>query len=188
MTDDEGLERIEKALGRLGSQHVPPSGWEDRVLAATVGRPRPKWVWRIALVGAPVAAAAAVWILITTRVEPLRLSVLVSKPSGQAKDRAGDDDPKLGDDLKITASGGEHRALRVYLRGQLILDCSRNAACTETDDALTAPLKLDRIGDYVIVALSDEEPLEPPKGDYDTDIAHAQNAGATIDRDEFTIY
>jgi hypothetical protein len=190
MTEDQGLQRIEKALSGLGSQHVPPAGWEARVLAATVGSPpRPSWLRRLVLVGAPVAVAVAVLLIVIphdTPAAPLKLSWVKTKSSGTAL--RADNELQRGDVVRITASGGEHRALWVYCDRKLILDCSnRDAGCSETDNELTAPLELNQIDDYVMVALSDDEPLERPKGSYDADVAHALEAGATVERHEFTI-
>jgi len=46
MTDENNsITRLEEALGRLGAEHEPPAGWEDRVLGvldkAEVDRPEP---------------------------------------------------------------------------------------------------------------------------------------------------
>jgi hypothetical protein len=180
--DERAQRRIEKALAELGSEHHPPPGWEARVLAATVRRRRRRWV----AAGSLVAAAAAVLVLwgIKDRSSPgveLQLAFI------HGGEPVRGDAVHLGDAVIATARGGRHRAVWIYHEDQLLLACPGASGCSQEGDALTATARLDRLGEYHIVALADDEPLPTPRGSHDSDVADATRAGVRTRTERLTV-
>lgn len=173
MTDTEAAEaRIAAALARLGADHEPPVGWEARVLAA-VAAPGRRW-WFAAPIAGIAAAAFALWALWPGGALALEVALdggprVRSGPTGDGS--AG----HVGQIVRATASGGgRYRAVRIYLRGQLIAACPAAPACSGPD---RADLALTAVGRYLILALAADAPLPAPAGAFDVDVSTAQAAG-----------
>jgi hypothetical protein len=171
--DERAQRRIEKALAELGSEHHPPPGWEARVLSATVRRRLRRWV----AAGSLVAAAAALLLWWGPK-DRSSAGVELQLAFMHGGDRVRGDAVHLGDSVIATARGGRHRAIWIYHEDQLLLACPGGSGCSKEDGALIATARLDRLGEYHIVALAHDEALPRPRGDYDTDVAAATRAGA----------
>ena len=168
-------DRIEAALARLGAEHQPPPGWEDRVLAA-VGAPRkrPAWWW-FAGPAMTLAAAAVIALAVFPRGGPRELALAVDVTGEQTRG-AGASERAIGDIAHVRVTGGAgHRAIWVY-RDQrtLVTRCPGDPACRSTSDSLGIDVALSLVGEYTIVALSSPRALPAPTDDYDHDIAAAR--------------
>lgn len=167
---DRSIERIEKALSTLGSELVPPSGWEERVLARVA--PPPWWRRRWVLAAPLLAACAAIIVLVLRLRSPAPLHLAWVPGHGTAQMRGHS--LRAGTTGQATVRGGRHRALWIYRNGtELVMACPGDAACRVTDDGITATVRLDQVGSYVLLAVSADEPFDPPSGNYDKDAAAA---------------
>jgi hypothetical protein len=175
MSDPE--RRLEAELARLGTEHMPPVGWETRVLAATVLPKRRPW-WHFAAPAFALAAAIILWFAWPrSTAKPTALALELSLERGGPIVRGST--AHIGDVLHATARGGKYRAVWIYRTDtQLLVACPGAAACTAADDAVTATAAIQSVGDYSIVALSSDAPLAAPTGKLDADVAAAANAGA----------
>jgi hypothetical protein len=210
MTNDEGLQRIEKALAGLGSEHVPREGWEARVLdeirKPSASREPEASLWRRWLQTADlrmrrrllvwtssVLAAAAGLVIFVRLTGPEDFAPSVTYRPGQSQQMRGrGESPHLGDIAEVTVTGGEHRAVWIYHHDQLEFTCPGElrpdgATCSADGDKLTAEMPLALPGDYAILMLADDEPLPEPTGLYDSDHAAAAKAGAEIEPREFDV-
>lgn len=180
----EPTKRIEEALARLGAEHQPPEGWEERVLQVTRSQPprsgpriRWRWWW---ITGPVVLAAAGLLVFLGTRSHPeereLALRVVVSK-QGQS---LGVDTAKAGDLVRAQATGGgRYRAVRIYRNGDFELACPGQSPCHDIDGEITVEIPLTSVGTYRIVALSSSSPLPPTTGHVDGDMAELPDEGVT---------
>jgi hypothetical protein len=169
--------RLEEALRSIGSELAPPAGWEDRVLAATVGpahvaapAPRRARWWMFAAPALACAAAAAVYLWWPRSTLPVQqLALAVSVEHGGPIVRGTTAHP--GDTLVASTTGGAaHTAIWIYRDDhELVMSCT-SSPCRVT---LTAR------GDYSIVALSSDAPLPTPHGTLDDDVSAAAKSGAT---------
>lgn len=183
MTDP--ISRIEAALARLGAEHEPPQGWEERVIAATVDRKRSRWWWRWWLMPLPAAAVAALVLLFVRPTSTNPLLSLRSAVAGveahaeQAGMRRGESAGSVGDVLTARAThDGAHGALWIYRDGRLALRCPQDQGCWGFVGQTVAALKLTHQGEYLIVSLTSEREIPMPRGDYGEDVAAAKEADA----------
>lgn len=176
----EPTARIEAALSHLGSEHEPPAGWEARVIAAT-SLPRRKPWWLFATSALAVAGAAVVVALFVGRPpEAVAVAFTVDAPWDKGSAVVRGASPNVGDVVRATArGGGGYRAVWVYRNDELVAACPGGAGCRFVGDATIADVELSSIGTYRIVGLSSTVPVAPPRGTFDTDVANAQEAGAT---------
>jgi hypothetical protein len=173
MTDAN--QRIEAALARLGEEHEPPAGWEQRVLDAVRAPPARRPWWHYAAPGLALAAAAVVALLvIRPPAAPLALHIERSRDN-----RMRGDDAALGDVLHIAVTGGSgRRAIWVYRNGASVLRCPGAPACRTADGGLAVDVTLDLVGTYKVVALGGiPDAMPAPTGGYDADTAAARQAG-----------
>lgn len=172
-------DRLEDALRAAGSEHEPPAGWEDRVLAATIGtraaapapapaRRRARW-WMFAAPALAMAAAAAVylWWPRGGAAPPQQLALAITVEHGGPIVRGTTAHP--GDTLIVTATGGAaHRVVWVYRDDRELV--------TTCESSCRVPLTAR--GDYSVVAVSSDAPLPAPHGSLDEDVAAAAKLGA----------
>ena len=176
-------DRLEAALRSVGEDHAPPAGWEDRVLAATVGparapAPRRARWWMFAAPALACAAAAAVYLWWPRSAPHLQqLALAVSVEHGGPIVRGTTAHP--GDTLVASTTGGAaHTAIWIYRDDrELVMSCT-SSPCRVT---LTAR------GDYSIVALSSPAPLPTPHGSLDDDVSAAAKSGATYKIEPVTV-
>ncbi len=170
-------ERIEAALARLGAEHQPPPGWENRVLAAVAApRKRPAWWW-FAGPALTLAAAAAIAVAVFPRGGPRELALAV-EVTGAPTRGVGATERAIGDIAHVRVTGGAgYRAIWVY-RDQrtLVTRCPGDPACQSTSDSLGIDVTLALVGEYTIVALSSGQALPVPTDNYDHDIAAARTS------------
>jgi hypothetical protein len=175
--------RLEAALARLGAAHEPPWGWQTRVLAA-VKTPRRQRGWWLAL---PAAAALALPLALVRPPpeDPLVLRVAMV-PVGRPQRGSS---AQVGDRVHAQATGGDHyRAIWVYRdHRELVVACPGGPSCGDLDDATAAEVTLLTLGTYELIALTSASPIPAPHGAYDADLAAAERAGATIQRDHVTV-
>jgi len=166
--------RLVRAIERLGADHQPPAGWQDRVVAAIAvrrrwwSRPRRRWL------AAPAVAALAIALVVARgpRRDPLTLTAaLVPGPRIMRGDSGR---------IRAIARGGEgHRAIWLYRdRRELVAVCPGHAGCSTGGGGLQLELMVERIGGYQIAAVSSASALPAPTGDYEADRAAAATAGA----------
>ena len=175
-------ERIEAALARLGAEHEPPAGWEARVLAAVRAEPPRRPWWRIAVPALALATAAAIAVFLWfPRPRPLELAVVARTPGPVLMLGEGVEERAVGDVAHVTASGGAGwRAIRVYRNEtELVMTCPGNQACRTSRDGIALDVPLDKVGDYMIVAIASKDALVMP-GTYDADTAAAIQAKAAL--------
>jgi hypothetical protein len=178
------MSRIEAALARLGAEHEPPAGWEDKVLAQIE---QGSWWrrllrWKIAI---PIAATAIAAIVIIATVIPhdrigdraLALATTYRHPGGVFRGNSH----QVGELMRAAATGGDrYRAVWVYCEDKLVLACPGGSGCSSTDDATIAEVELKTAGHYTIVALTSRSPISAPSGEFDGDVAGAEGAGARV--------
>jgi hypothetical protein len=183
--DEPALQRIEKALRDLGSEHTSPPGWENHVLAATTRRRPHRWI----ALGAVVAAAAAVLLWWSGSDRPGPGGPLVVELSrGDRPEVVRGDSLRVGDTVRVTVRGGRHRAIWLYHRKKLMMACPGALSCADTAEAFTLTMTVDTVGEYTAVALSWDDAAPPaPKGTFDDDVAAAIGARATEKRETFTV-
>ena len=177
----EPIARIEAALAQLGADHVPPAGWEARVLAQTAGvsRWRRLLQWRIAMPLVAAGAVAAIVVAVFPRQRELALEVAY-RSSGVVRGSSH----AVGDVVRATASGGQgHRALWVYCEDRLVLACPGGRGCQSSGDATIAELTLQTPGHYMIVALTASAALSTSDGTFDDDVGGALRAGAIVQKE-----
>jgi len=182
------LERIEAALAQLGAEHEPPAGWEARVLAAVRTEPARRPWWRIAVPALTLATAAGSAVFVFWP-RPFALDVVAESPArvrgeppGPLRMRGeGVEERAVRDIVHVAVSGGAgRRAVRVYRNEtELVMSCPADPACRVTRDGITVDVTLDKVGDYVIVAIASADALPVMPGTYDRDTAAAIKANAT---------
>lgn len=174
--DARAHERIEKALGALGSELAPPVGWEARVLAGR-RRVRAWWRWTLPLGALAAAALLLLWLRRPTQ-PPMELALELAHAQGEPKVRsAAPDEVHLGDTVHLSVRGGEHRALWLYLDSQLLLACPGDPACkTDQPELLRASWQPRLVGRYTVLALSGKQELPKPSGSLDADLSAALRA------------
>jgi hypothetical protein len=170
------IERIEAALARLGAEHEPPVGWENRVMAAVGAAPRRRWWW-FAVPAAALAAAALALVVFPRPAPALALRVDVNHSA-----RYRGDGQSAGDVARITVSGGKGaRAIWVYHEEiHLVMRCPDSPACRVSDASTEVDLPLTSAGSYIVVALTDAGRLPHLVGSYDADVAAAKEAGLEV--------
>jgi hypothetical protein len=192
----DSIERIEAALARLGEEHEPPVGWEARVLAAAAPpRKRPWWVFA----AGPALVAAIAIVMIALPRKPsraLEVAIDVRKSPIVVRGEPGDGelDPHdrtahLGDTVVIRASAGAKLvALWIYHdEHELVLQCPGQPGCKAITDGVAADLPIARIGGYQIVVVAAETALAAPTGNYDADVARAENVNAVVSQYKVTV-
>lgn len=183
MTDPIG--RIEAALTRLGAEHEPPVGWEARVFAKItqeLAPKRPRW-WVFA---APMVSMAAVAAIVLCWPPPDGFAVKFDPHSKVVRSGVA---PNAGDVAHATVTGGgPHRAVWIYRDDVLVTACpgGGRTQCEISGEETTATVPLT-MGKYLMVALTSIVPIAPPAGKLDSDLARAQDAGATLDRRPVTV-
>lgn len=186
MTDP--IERIEAALTRLGAEHEPPAGWEARVFAKIAqerhAEPAPRrprwWMFAIPAVSVSVAVVAAI-VVCWPRPDGFTLAVTFDRHSEVVRSGGA---PNAGDVAHATVTGGgPHRAVWIYRDDVLVTACpgGDRTQCESSGEETTATVRLT-MGKYQMVALTSSVPIAPPAGELDSDLARAQDAGATLDR------
>jgi hypothetical protein len=185
MSGDPALDRIEKALAALGDEYAPPSGWEDRVLAASAQGRR----LRRAAAAAVLLAAAAllVWWVGSLRRPggPPQLALVVERGGTAVRGTSAN----LGDTLHATARGGPHLAVWIYRDdSDLVVACPEGPMCAASEGVVTADVHLDAVGTYSVVALAAGVPLDPPLGSLDQAVAAAATGGAQVRIERVTLY
>jgi hypothetical protein len=154
--DERAYARIEQALASLGSEHAPPAGWEDKVLAAVEEEERRRaavgpraglrdWLGRLRLrwmVPALGAAAAAVVAIVMWRggpkgppppsiaaaTEPLTLAMNDAEVDPQARTR-GTSACSFGKSYVLDiGAAAPHRQLWIYRDGVLDAACGTGGA------------------------------------------------------------
>ena len=184
----EPLSRIEAALARLGAEHEPSAGWEDKVLAQVEqgGRWRRLLRWKI---GLPIAATAAIAaaiaiVLLIPREQPLVLALDYRKSGELFRGEVH----TIGERLRAVATGGDgHRAVWVYRDDQLVAACPGGGGCITGDDETIAEVVLKLAGRYAVVALTSRSPISAPGGAFDRDVAGAQQAGVMVRYEYVTV-
>lgn len=188
MTDPIG--RIEAALTRLGAEHEPPVGWEARVFAKIAQERRaelapkpPRW-WMFAVPAVSLVVMAAI-------------VLCWPPPDGFALrfDRGSEvflvgESQVAGDVAHATVTGGgPHRAVWIYRDDVLVTACpgGDRTQCEISGEETTATVRLT-IGKYQMVALTSSVPIAPPAGKLDSDLARAQDAGATLDQRDVPVH
>lgn len=189
MTDPIG--RIEAALTRLGAEHEPPVGWEARVLAKIAQKrrvelapKRPGW-WIFAVPAVSVAVVVA--LVLCWPPPPYRFALTFDRRSevfliGESQ--------VAGDVAHATVTGGgPHRAVWIYRDDVLVTACpgGDRTQCEISGEETTATVRLT-IGKYQMVALTSSVPIAPPAGKLDSDLARAQDAGATLDQRDVPVH
>ncbi|HET7504071.1 MAG TPA: hypothetical protein VFK02_23785 [Kofleriaceae bacterium] len=189
MTDP--IARIEAALSHLGSDHEPPAGWENRVIAAT-GAPATKRWWPYWVSALAIGTAGLTFLLIRDgKPAALELALAYDPPSHAVEIRGAANrgsSPELGDTLRAVAKGGQYRAVWVYRDERLISACPGAASCEYPSGETVAKVELNALGDYSVVALSGAVPLPPPAGSFDVDVSNATAAGAKVVTQKKTLY
>lgn len=172
---DPALERIESALTALGAEHVPPIGWEARVLASTAPPRRTRWwIWAAPL---GVAAAVVVAFLLVRPDSPRPLELAVSVEQGGALVRGAN--AHVGDSIVASASGGgRQHAVWIYRDDRLVLACGNARPCR---------LVLATPGDYTVVALAADGEIAAPRGRLDDDVATAARAGTAYQMEPLAV-
>ncbi|HMG54876.1 MAG TPA: hypothetical protein VK601_15370 [Kofleriaceae bacterium] len=174
---DRANERIEAALAKLGAEYEPPPGWEARVLAATQAAPRRPWWrswWAFATPGLVLAAAAVILVIVAIpQRSPAAPEIAVRLVHG--KTYRGDDTPAVGDIAHIAVTGGGPRALWIYHRDALVMQCPGAPECRIDGHAIAVDLALELVGEYRIIAL-DPAAAPTPSKSYDADLAALQRA------------
>lgn len=178
--------RIEAALRRLGEEHVPPVGWQRRVLDREPVPPRRSW-WLVAVPLLTVAlagtAVVALWLPSTRRAEALQLArnekpVLEtsSVPFSGAVYRGEPTRGQLGDMLHVRITRGPAaRALWIYRDRELVAVCPGDPGCRESGDALVMAYRLSSVGEYTLVAVTGLAAIgRPPVRGQDADLAYAR--------------
>lgn len=189
MSGEPSIERIEKAIAELGQEYRSPSGWEDRVRAATRRRRPVRW----AAFGAVVAAAAALllwWSGAGRRETDTPLSAQAPFDarihSSDAVVRS-DSKARLGDRLRANVRGSKHRAMWLYHNDRLLVQCPGPRGCASNDRVRTLDVSLDLLGRYTLIGLRHDAPLPAPTGGFDEDLAAAQRADVSTDQYKFVV-
>lgn len=183
-TEARAVERIERALGKLGDDLHPPAGWEARVLAGRTAQ-RPWWVWSL-----PVAAlaAAAVLLLWLRRPPPsMQLAFEIRHRTNEPAMRSGEETVHLEDGFTVAVTGRQHRALWLYLNDQLLIACPGDATCQVEPTALRASWRPTTVGKYAVIAVTSEQPVPEPTGALDADLAAALSARGEVQERRFEV-
>jgi len=194
------IARIEDALRRLGADHAPPVGWEDRVLARA-REPAPharrsfyRQHWWLMVAPVLVVAGLLLW-LVQAAPSPATDEPVVSwRIDPRTNTRGIGSDGAVGDLVHAQIAGGRgYRALRVYRRGVLILDChatpdgqvsqdvlepgdSEAPSCTLDHGTLVLTSVLRAAGTYQLLGLSSPSPLPASQRNFALDQAAAIDA------------
>lgn len=179
---------------------------EAEAPSAPATLPATPWWKRLLPVAPPfaLACAAALALLVMPRAPEPAAPVLVleladagaphAATAGRNRSEGGDAArsgaaPALGAQLQLSAqSEAPYRALWVFRgRDELVLQCP-GAGCTQTPAALAASLRIDRIGEHTVLALSSATPLPAPPATLDAALALAERSGVAHRSQRFTVW
>lgn len=177
---DPQIRRIEAALAKLGAEHIPPPGWQARVLAAVAEPPRHRPWWHVALPGLLAFAAVLLLVLWPRGGTPMpREPELIASADPAPGAYRGAPGPKLGDvgRLRMT-SVARHREVRAYYNGVLHARCAEDLAsttCVVLPDRIQLHTIYDLPGRYDIFGISSDDPLPTLTGNLADDIARVKS-------------
>lgn len=187
--DPDRLDALERRLAALHADASPPPDWEARVwarIAREEDRARSPSRWRWLAAALPLGAAAVAGLFVYLRgastVQPVEpgLEIAIHQGGERVRGRA----PAAGDVLVVRAgTGGAARAeVRVYRGdGELVARCGDGPGCRREGDLVEARVELPSPGEYRGLLLFSAEPIPPPAGSLDADVAAARAAGARFE-------
>jgi hypothetical protein len=86
---------------------------------------------------------------------------------------------QVGDVLRSTVRGEDHRAIWVYLEDrELVTACPDGPECSNAGGSLTLELRVSAPGRYSIIAISSAQPILTPHGPIDVMLSSIAAAGA----------
>lgn len=156
------IKRIEDALTKLGAEHEPPRGWEDRVLCHVVPPPKRVPVWPSICVAVALAMVAVYGI---TKPQPVRIDISVQHGPTVWRGQS----IHTGDRVRVTASGGSHGMPRIwaFMDERLIGSCPGNPECYVSSDGVSMSFVVSAIGVYDFMAVSSDRAMDPAQ-DFDS--------------------
>jgi hypothetical protein len=145
------------------------------------------------------AAAVAIW-LVETREDPAtdsarvaaarpssptEVTLAIERRAGGTRGGAGaaGEGPgsvaQVGDVLRLTVRGEEHRAIWVYLEDrELVTSCPDGSGCSNFGGSLTLELRVSAPGRYSIIAISSAQPIRTSHGPLDVMLGAIAAVGA----------
>jgi hypothetical protein len=86
---------------------------------------------------------------------------------------------QVGDVLRSTVRGEDHRAIWVYLEDRdLVIACPGGPGCSTVGGSLTLELRVSASGRYSIIAISSAQPILTPHGTLDVMLGLIAAVGA----------
>jgi putative zinc finger protein len=86
---------------------------------------------------------------------------------------------QVGDVLRLTVRGEDHRAIWVYLEDRdLVIACPDGPGCSTVGGSLTLELPVSAAGRYSIIAISSAQPILTPHGPLDMMLGSIAAVGA----------
>jgi len=191
----------DRIAGRLGDQVEQPLGEDDdpaahRAVARELGGRRGGGRGRMLIFFAPALAAAAVvalWLVGThggpatspahsgaaRPSSPIEFSLAIERRSAGAAGEARDSAAQVGDVLRPTVRGADHRAIWVYLEDrELVTSCPDSPGCSSAGGSLTLGLRVSAPGRYSIIEISSVQPIPMPHGPLDVMLSSIADVGA----------
>jgi hypothetical protein len=95
--------------------------------------------------------------------------------AGEARDSAA----QVGDVLRPTVRGEDHRAIWVYLEDrELVIACPDGPGCRDAGGSLTLELLVSVPGQYSIIEIGSAQPIPTPHGSLDVMLSSIADVGA----------
>lgn len=200
----DGCSRCQVALhGRMQEEVVLEKSPERAVQHRSAGaRPAPRARRHMLTYLAPIlaaAAAVAIWLVwpggdpgtnsarsgaarpssptdVALAIE--RRGVATRSGAGAAGE-AGSSVAQVGDVLRSTVRGENHRAIWVYFEDRdLVTACPDGSGCSKVSGGLTLELRVSASGRYSIIAISSAQPILTPHGPLDVMLGSIAAVGA----------
>lgn len=176
-------ERCQAALRGMMQEAVVAEAGHERAEQPRVSAAKPTHLGarrRMIVALVPLLAVAAAFVIwfVGTHEQALAKPMEVSLTIEHHGDARRGSLAHVGDVLRPMVHGERHRAIWVYLGGDLVIACPGNAQCSSTDNELTLKLRVTAPGQYSIIALGSAEPIMAPHGALDVMLSAATASGA----------
>jgi hypothetical protein len=189
-------DQVEQALGEDGDPAVAgvvalePGGQRDvefgrllTYLAPTLAAAAAVAIWLVGTRGDPATDSAGFG---TARLSsPTEVALEIERHSVGTRSGAGATGEgrgivaQVGDVLRSTVRGEDHRAIWVYLEDrELVTSCPDGPGCRDAGGGLTLELPVSAPGRYAIIAISSAQPILTPHGPLDVMLGSIAAVGA----------
>lgn len=175
--------KVKTLLVSLGSDVAPPPDWQapiwESISTSTNLRKKTIQWWRLSGITAALIVIAVIFLNLNKGTELGTISVQLTS-SDAIIYRGITTAP--GDKVTITATYGEHTYMKLYAyrEGKLMFSCDNSPDCNRNGNTVTATFPLQAVGEYHIVQILSNQPIELNNAQLNNCLLNAKNAGFVV--------